>query len=549
MNIRLTHGFPRPLTILLYLTLNMINLMPLTADSQHNDPIIAGRNIAVVQTTYGAVRGYIHNGIFTFKGIPYGTANRFMPPEKPSPWKDVRSSMTYGPICPAIETDYLPDDFEFALNRSRGFYSNENCLNLNIWSRKIANPAKKPVMVWLHGGGFSSGSSMEDPSADGESLSRTGDVVVVSINHRLNTLGFLDLSAYGEKYKHSVNVGVKDLVLALTWIKENISHFGGDPDNVTIFGQSGGGAKVNCLLNTPSAKGLFHKAIVQSGSYFYHFIEPAIAKRVAAELLKELGLTPDQVDSLQSMPYDRLGAAGQQAIEKIKKTMKPEEIFNFGLEWEPVHDGEFLPNQPDDPLAIKLSDNIPLLVGTCKNEYNPFIFGLSDFTMDSVKDRLQKQYGEKTAAYLSAVKKTYPETVEPIDYIDIDFLFRPYVIRQADQKSKTGAAPVYVYLFTWQSPVLSGAYKALHTMDLPFVFNNISRCEEMTGGGPKAYQLAARVSEAWIQFARTGNPNHKELPDWPAYTDKNGATMIFDNHCEVKNHPDKELLSIAAGAH
>jgi para-nitrobenzyl esterase len=521
--------------------------LSITADCQENPAIIAGKDIAVVPTAYGKVRGYIHNGVYTFKGIPYATARRFMPPENPASWEDVRSSMTYGPTCPSPESDAFRDEYEFPLHRSRGYYVNENCLNLNIWSKKVNGGERKPVMVYLHGGGFSSGSSVEFPSLDGENLSRKGDVVVVSINHRLNTLGFLDLSAYGEKYRHSVNLGVMDMVSALIWVKENIANFGGDPGNVTIFGQSGGGSKVTCLLNTPSAKGLFHKAIVQSGGYLDHFIEPEVSKKVTAALFSNLGLRPDQVDSLLTIPYDRLGAAGQRAIEKVKQTENQPELYNFGLEWEPVHDGDLLPYQPVEPAAVTISGNIPLLVGSCKNEYMPFLPGLTDLSMEAANAELQKKYGDKTTAYLSAVKKAYPQTVEPADYIDIDFLFRPLVIKQADQKSKSGYAPVYVYLFAWQSPVLDGTYKAFHTMDLPFVFDNISKCEEMTGGGQKAYQLADRMSSAWIQFARTGKPNCKELPDWPAYTFINGATMILDNKCEVKYHHDKELLSIAMG--
>jgi para-nitrobenzyl esterase len=255
----------------------------------------------------------------------------------------------------------------------------------------------------------------------------------------------------------------------------------------------------------------------------------------------------DQVDSLLTIPYDRLGAAGQRAIENVGQTENQPELYNFGLEWGPVHDGGLLPYQPVEPAAAKLSDHIPLLVGSCKNEYMPFTPGLNDLSMEAVNARLQKKYGDMTAVYLSAVNKAYPQTVEPADYIDIDFLFRPLVIKQANQKSKTSYAPVYVYLFAWQSPVLDGTYKAFHTMDLPFVFNNIARCEEMTGGGQKAYQMADKMSEAWIQFARTGNPNCKELPDWPEYTFTGGATMILDNTCEVKYHHDKELLSIATG--
>ena len=510
--------------------------------NRQNQPLIAEIHTAVVPTTYGKLRGYIHNGIYTFKGIPYATAHRFMAPEKPSPWEGIRSSMAYGPICPTPQQGPMKDEFEFAHNRIRG-YVNEDCLNLNIWTNDINPTQSSPVMVWLHGGGFSSGSSIEFPAQNGENLSKKS-VVVVSINHRLNTIGFLDLSAYGDKFKHSANAGMMDLVAALKWIKENIANFGGDPGNVTIFGQSGGGAKVTCLLNIPEAKGLFHKAIVQSGSYLTQYIEPAVSGQVAAETLKQLGLKSDQADSLQTMPYDRLATAGEAALAIVKKSL-PESKTGFGLEWEPVHDGDFLPWQPDEPQAIRLSNNIPILIGSCKNEYMPYILGAEKFPMDSVKSRLQKKYGDKTAAYMAAVKKAYPQSNDPSNYLDIDLLFRPLVIQQANKRSSNNGAPVYVYLFAWQSPALDGAYKAFHCMDLPFVFDNIANSEEMTGGGPRAHQLADKVSQAWIQFARTGNPNHKGLPDWPAYSIHNGATMILDNESQVKDHFDEELLSLA----
>jgi len=517
--------------------------------SQTGDAIVAGKEVAIVQTDAGKVRGYIHKGIFTYKGIPYAKAERFMAPAKPAAWKDVRSSMTYGPVCPMDPTTTVNDEFEFPFHHNWG-YTNENCQTLNVWTPGINDNKRRPVMVWFHGGGFTAGSYVELPSYDGENLSRKGDVVLVSVNHRLNVLGFLDLSGYGDKYKSSPNAGLLDLVAALQWIKQNIAQFGGDPDNVTIFGQSGGGGKVTSLMNAPSAKGLFHKAIVESGSYLSGFTEPSISKRVAAALLNELQLQPSQVDSLQTISYERLNAAGKKALSKVAAEMKTEgkTVPMFGLGWGPILDGSFLPYQPTDSAAIEIAKNVPMLVGSTKNEFTPFIPGSRDITMENATINLQKKYGDKTDAYIAAVKKTYPETSKPSDYIDIDVFFRPGTISHANLKAAPGAAPVYVYLFSWQSPVMDGMYKAMHCMELPFVFDNIDKCEEMTGGGKEAYALADKMSSAWINFARSGNPSAKKLPNWPAYTQQTGATMIFDNKCEVKNNPDKELLSIAAGA-
>ncbi|MFL5808185.1 MAG: carboxylesterase/lipase family protein [Flavisolibacter sp.] len=523
-------------------------LFPVICFSQTNDAVVAGKNIAIVETESGKVRGYIHKGIFTYKGIPYAKADRFMAPVKPAAWKDVRSSLAYGPVCPMDPTTTVNDEFEFPFHHNWG-YTNENCQTLNVWSPGINDNKKRPVMVWFHGGGFTAGSYVELPSYDGENISRKGDVVLVSVNHRLNVLGFLDLSAYGDKYKSSPNAGLLDLVAALQWVKQNIAQFGGDPNNVTIFGQSGGGGKVTSLMNAPSAKGLFHKAIVESGSYLTGFTEQSISKRITAALLEELQLQPSQVDSLQTISYERLNAAGKKALSKVAAALKTEgkTVPMFGLSWGPILDGSFLPYQPTDAAAIEIAKDVPMLVGSTKNEFTPFIPGAKLSTMDDLKANLQKKYGDKTDAYINAVKKAYPETTNPEDYVSIDVFFRPGTISHANLKAVDGAAPVYMYLFSWQSPVNDGKYKAMHCMELPFVFNNIDKCEEMTGGGKEAYTLADKMSSAWINFARTGDPNVKKLPNWPAYTQQNGAVMIFDNKCEVKNNPDKELLSIANG--
>lgn len=506
-----------------------------------------GENIAVTTTEAGKVRGYVHNSIYTYKGIPYAEAKRFEAPQKTKSWTGVRSSLSYGPVAPLIDpTTAVQDESEFLFHHDWG-YTAENCLVLNVWTPGINDGKKRPVMFWIHGGGFTAGSSQELPSYDGESLAKSGDVVVVSVNHRLNVLGFLDLSAYGEKYKHSANNSIFDLKAALEWVKANISNFGGDANNVTIFGQSGGGAKVNTLMAMPAAKGLFHKAINQSGAFRSNMLDKTTTQAISAEVLKELNLTAAQADSIQKIPFAQIAAAGKKALrsvaDKLKAAGKP--VAGFGLGWGPSLDGADLPYQPNSKEAYELAKDVPLLIGTVKNEFTPFVAAsMTNASMEQVTDFIKKQQKDKADAYIAAVKKAYPDDTKPADLISIDVTFRPGAVVQANQKAALNAAPVYMYLFTWQSPVMDGKYKAVHCMELPFVFNNIHRCEEMTGGTKEAYALADKMSKAWIQFARTGNPAHKGLPAWPAYNATNTATMHFNNKCEVKPQMDKELFAL-----
>ncbi len=511
--------------------------------------IQTGENVAVTQTDAGKVRGYVHGGIFTYKGIPYAVADRFEAPQKPKPWENIRSSLSYGPVAPLMApTTSVQDESEFVFNHNWG-YSSEDCMRLNVWTPGIHDGKQRPVMFWIHGGGFTAGSSQELPSYDGENLARNGDVVVVSINHRLNILGFLDLSAYGEKYKHSANLSILDMRMALEWVQANIANFGGDPNNVTIFGQSGGGAKVNTLMAMPSAKGLFHKAINQSGAFRTSIFGKEVTQIIGAEVLKELGIEAPNVDSIQRVPFDELSAAGKRALATVAEQLKAEgrPVQGFGLSWGPSRDGEILPYDLQSPEAQALSKEIPLLIGTVKNEFMASGYaGMTHAKEEEVLAYLTSRYGDKTDAYLAAVRKAYPADSRPSDLMDVDLMFRPGAVAQAESKSTlAGAAPAYLYVFTWQSPVMDGKYKSMHCMELPFVFDNIARCEEMTGGGKEAHALAEKVSTAWVSFAKTGNPNHAGLPKWPAYSAENGANMIFDNTCEVRKHFDQELLKVA----
>lgn len=522
-------------------------LMTISLSAQE---VITGENIAVTNTESGKVRGYIHDGTYIYKGIPYAKAERFMAPTKADSWEGVRSSTMYGPVAPLMTpTTQVMDEPEFVFDHDWG-YPNEDCLRINIWTPGIDDGKKRPVLFWIHGGGFTAGSSQELPSTDGENLSKKGDVVVVSINHRLNILGFLDLSAYGDKYKHSANNSIIDIVSALEWVKNNVENFGGDPDNVTIFGQSGGGAKVNTLMAMPKAKGLFHKAINQSGSFRTAMLEKNETQAIAAEVLSNLGLNENQVDSLQKIPFEILSAAGAKAIKTIEEKMKADgkPVIGFGLNWGPSRDGEDLPYQLYSNEAFDLSKDIPLLVGTTKNEFSPFAnMRFAKASEQQIMAHIKEKYKDKADAYLQAVKKAYPNDTDPKDLIDVDVMFRPGAVDQANMKSSIkNGAPVYMYLFTWQSPVWDGKYKSLHCMELPFVFDNIERGKNMTGGGTAAHALAEKVSNSWINFARTGNPNHEGIPEWPAYTPTNTATMHLDNTCIVKPQLDKDLFELVS---
>lgn len=508
--------------------------------------ILASKGLAVVETESGTVRGYLSNGTYTYKGIPYAFAERFMPPQKAKPWKNTRFMGYYGPTCPL---DYEPIAARgngigmFALQNDWG-YPSEDCQSLNIWTQGINDSGKRPVIVWIHGGGYAYGSSHELPFYDGENLSKKGDVVMVSVNHRLNILGFLDLSAYGEEYAYSPNVGLLDLVASLEWIRENISQFGGDPDNVTLFGQSGGGAKITALLNSPVAKGLFHKAIVQSGSYASSYLDSETAQKVSAELLNELELKAEEVNELQKLSYYDLITAGNKAVAAVRKEARSKGESISGSILGPVHDNYFLPYNLFTPEAMELSKGVSVMIGTTKNEFSAGASSRTGEDMVATKARIKEMYPDQADQYMEAVKKAYPNTLKASDYLAIDFMFRPGALRDANTLVNAGHGSTFMYLFAWQSPVDDGSLKSMHCMELPFVFNNIKLGKELTGGGKEAYKLAETVSGAWINFARTGNPISEGLPSWPKYSSEEGATMIFDTDSEVKYHHDKQLLKI-----
>lgn len=497
----------------------------------------------LAQTTGGSVAGYIDNGIFTYKGIPYAKAERFMPPVPADKWEGVRSCRAYGPTCPqGKRMGWYSDEQAFSFNWNDGF-PDEDCLRANIWTPGINDGKKRPVMVWLHGGGYSAGSGQELPSYDGRNLAEKGDVVVVTLNHRLNVLGFLDLSAYGEKYAHSGNSGLLDLVAALEWVQENIANFGGDASNVTIFGQSGGGGKVSTLLATPAAKGKFHKAIVQSGAML-RTMDSRWSRRIGAAVVEELGITPCRIDEISKVPFEDLLAAGEKVIARLKPEAEKQGFASFIFGWAPTVDGSVLPRQPFSPDAPEQSKDVPMMIGTTIHEFSlsTYVPQLRTIDKSAAIEYLKTKYGEKTEEFLLLFEKTYPD-YQPKDLIDTDFTFRPSAIEQAMIKARQGGAPVYTYMFTWESPVLDGILRSTHCMEIPFVFNNADIHASMTGGGKDALELAEKMSQAWINFARTGDPNTEDLPQWPAYNCSEGAAMIFNDDCEVRYNHDKELIN------
>lgn len=518
------------------------------------DPIQAGNGIAVVNTKAGEIQGYIHNDILTYKGIPYATAERFMPPQKVENWQGTKLALTYGDVCPQVSMGGR--SFFFA---GPEMTESEQCLNLNVWAPNN-DGKKRAVMVWIHGGGFQAGASNDLHSYDGENLARSGDVVVVSVNHRLNAMGHLDLSAYGEQYKYSANLGVQDLVASLEWVKENIDKFGGDPANVTIFGESGGGAKVLTLMGTPAAKGLFSKAIVESGALEkmgMTLTSPKVGQRVAELTLANLGVKPTTLEKLKSFTPAQINEATNKALKQTAEEQKltPVRGQGYGLSWAPTMDSDYIPQEPVGEKYPELSKDIPLLIGSNLTEWESFPLQLDvantqkdnrfTWTDSQVQDKLKAKYGDKAADIVSAFREAYPER-RLADALYVDSFLRAPALKTASLKADQHAAPVYNYIFSWDTPVFNGVPMSYHTAEIAFVFNNIDKMEQATGGGKAARELAKKMSAAWTNFAKTGNPNGNDLPQWNAYTRENGNTMIFDNKIETKQHHDTKLQRLLA---
>lgn len=517
---------------------------------------------AIAKTQYGKVRGFLDGGVFTFKGIPYGQntdgENRWLPAKPPTPWDGEYPALIYGPNCPqrlhswdrpvtqqgrgaavwgAIEQTFIQDWDDG--------YQGEDMLKVNVWTPSFTG--KRPVMVYLHGGGFSFGSAYELPSQEGAQMARHHDVVSVSVNHRLNVLGFLDVSEIGgPAYADSVNVGMTDLVAALRWVRDNIANFGGDPDTVMIYGQSGGGSKVTTLMGMPSAAGLFHRASVQSGGGG----NPPSAEQsreFAKQVMVELGLRPNDIGALQRMEWAKLTAAANAAAEKINGPRQ--RGLGMGASAGstprvgngPTVDGRIITMRSFHESAPELSKDVPMLIGSVSEEGNRMS---SKPTEAEWHAGLAEVVGNaKATTLIAAMKRAHPEkSIPTLSYGASGLLMRNRVTQMATMKSDQKGAPAFAYYFTWQSPMLEDA-GAWHTAELAFCFDNTKRCEQGTGNTEAAQALARKMATAWAHFARTGTPSQSGF-EWTPFDPDGCPTMVFDNECRMEDDPEGEVRKI-----
>lgn len=502
---------------------------------------------AVANTQYGKVRGYVSDGVLTFKGIPYGHdtggENRWLPAKPPKAWDGEYPALIYGANCPQRLHDWALEQ-SFLQQWDDGYHS-EDMLKLNVWTPSLTG--KRAVMVYFHGGGFVFGSSYELASHDGAQMARHHDIVQVSVNHRLNILGFFDLSEIGgPDYADSVNVGMMDLVASLRWVRDNIANFGGDPDRVMIYGQSGGGSKVTCLMGMPAAAGLFHRASAQSGGGG----NPPGAeqsKAFAKQVMVELGLGPKDIGALRKMEWAKLNAAANAAATKINGPMQRTLGMGSAMGGPsrvgpgPTMDGRIITMRSFFDGAPDISKNIPMLIGSVSEEGNRMSSRPSEQEWHGT---LAGVLGEnKAAALIAAMKKAHPEkSIRTLSYGVSGLLIRNNVTRMARLKYEQKAAPVFAYYFTWQSPMLEDA-GAWHTAELAFCFDNTKRCEQGTGNTPEAQKLARTMANAWANFARTGNPGQPGLA-WTPFEPDRCPTMVFDNQCRMVNDPEGEVRKI-----
>lgn len=495
---------------------------------------VCSKTEPVVETKAGKLRGFILDGMYTFHGIKYADAKRFQAPQPVAPWEGVKDALSYGYVCPMLRQDAPNGEL---MVPHRYWPMDENCQYLNIWTQSVDQNAKRPVLLWLHGGGFAAGSSIEQQAYDGAAMSRHGDVVVVSLNHRLNILGYLDLSPFGEKYANSGNAGSADMVAALQWIHDNIASFGGDPDNVTLFGQSGGGMKVWTLMQTPAADGLFHKGVVQSGCIDGSILD--MTKQDGTEIVTALmeALGVKCAEALETVPY----AALAEAYNKVMPAVASTGAYIGG---NPMPNGWYV----GDPCQVGFTEHaktIPVMCGTVLGEFS-FMPALSkEEKADAalVEAKIQQKYGENAEEMKKLFAAAYPDK-HISDVLYMDSLFRAPSIDFILKKAAHKESGTYAYMFTYEFPFDDG-HIAWHCSEIPFVFHNADMVAVCNEPGVSEL-LEKRLCDAWISFAKTGVPSSDDLPAWPACAPDDEAVMIFDKACEVRHNYDHALVALHA---
>ena len=502
----------------------------------------------VIDTEAGKVQGVEQGGIDAFLGIRYAAPPlgdlRFKAPEKPAKAEGVADATGYGAPCMQLYSPSGPNASEMTRQIQTIFptsteakIDNEDCLFLNVWTPQADDGGKRPVMVWFHGGGYSYGSGGW-PAYNGRNLSEKGDVVVVTVNHRLNAFGYLNLAEkFGEEYAASGNVGNLDLVRSLEWVRDNIAAFGGDPDNVTIMGESGGGSKVSHLMAMPSADGLFHKAVIQSGPGVFSG-KPEEAAAYAEKILSEAGV--ETLEDLSNLRSDQL-------VEAVRKATPAGSAMGRGPQFGPIADGTIIPRDPFLPAAPEQSEDIPVLIGYNKDEMTLFLaaqpwFGrLTDTTLTMMTSAM----GAQAVAAVEAYREMYPD-YSPTHLAAIAmgtrFVRGTYLL--ADQQSRTASAPVYVYRLTWETPIGGGILRSPHTLDIPLMFDNAVESAAFVGSGEEAQVMAEMMSDAWIAFARSGTPSSDLLPEWKAYDTANRMVMELDIEPRLVSDPEKAIREL-----
>ena len=510
------------------------------AGSLDDQQLFVGDNIAIANTQYGKVRGFILRGIHTFLGIPYGAdtsgSNRFMPPQKPNSWTETRPAVWWGNTAPQIMDNRYANQYASFVDHWNYDDVSEDCLRVNVWTPAL-DQKKRPVILWLHGGGYTNGNAIEQDGYHGENLSRFGDVVFCSINHRLGALGYSQLSAAGG-HPASGNVGNLDMVASLEWIRDNISNFGGDPGNVTIIGQSGGGSKVTTLMNMPSARGLFHKAVALSGSSLSG-TNKEFAEKVGLKIMEEAGLKPGDIKGLQKLTWREYIDIANKAAAKMGDEAKRMNIVRAGFS--PVGDGQYLASGKFFEDSSHFSADIPLLINTTFHEQSPSRTdaSLEKINLSGVKEKLRSRFADQTDKIVDAYAQNFPDA-KPVEIWALINSNRKNAIATANVKAGQKKAPVYVSWFGWQPPLFDGRMRAFHCDDICFWFYNTDLMLTHTGGGKRPRALSEKMAKSFLNFARTGNPNGGGLPNWKPYTAEKGETMVLNDQSMLALDPDRE---------